>query len=990
MIAERVRLTEWDATHHRTAEGKMIATSHQLRALVAAVILLAAGSPRAADLAGRVAVGIEVDDPIAILDDLAAGPRLGDDDLFFVGWTMALDGSADTGPVAAIRDAGARPWVRVVFATPAPLVENLDALEAELAALAAIARATGDDVTFQAIWRPERGGLTASDLAYLIKRSAVVVTGAAPGAAFSAGPLPADPAVLEWLYVEEVAAYMDVLVLAPGDATGAAIASLAELDPGKPVVLDAVEWRNRAPVPLGEIAGWAAAGAALTFVRVTPGPDHDLRPLEVAARELGGGLVHDPGSDPTGGDGAWTFIREDLDLRVVAVGETGADRLRLVFPDDTLRAPELIDLTTGEPRSVTGVRKDGSFVVVVEDPPEVVLLRLERPSAADLAGFDEEIEVGGGAEMPVEEILRRLQAFEDDQDRRLHHYQAHRTLSLRFQGQQGSIDVSYAGEFFYRDGGFDWVWSEFFVGGVKWRSRKMPKVPLIQPEKVASLPTDIEFSKEYEYRLRGTDVIEGRDCWVVDFKPTETSPGHSLYQGTVWVDREVYAHVRTRVVQVGLEGEVLSNEEIYHYRPVDEQGRSAPWSRASFVLPLRISGQQVFSLLNYTFPVEVDNRFTGIRINGDDFADNREAALASDATMVRDTAAGLRYLGKDKDGERVVEEELDSSRLFLAGGVFWDASVDYPIPGIGIDYLDFDFKGSGAQVNALFAGPLLSADIADPDFLGSRWNAGANLNGMFYRITDELYSDGEVVPEEDVTRRWASLGLSIGRPLAKFLSLETGVTARYQNYGTTDETAPDFVLPQDTVTYGFRAGLEYNRAGYRVSLGGDVNHRADWEFWGLPGNGDYSPDQQDFERWQLIVAKTWWLRDFHKIGLVLEYLDSSDTDRFSGYDFGLFGDATVGGYPSGLVRAERAAGAHLTGGINVLEVIRVSAGLDAMWATNPATGLDNELLAGISIGGTVTLPWQLIMNFDAGYALTGPGEGDVAVRVFFLRLFPGS
>ena len=25
-----------------------------------------------------------------------------------------------------------------------------------------------------------------------------------------------------------------------------------------------------------------------------------------------------------------------------------------------------------------------------------------------------------------------------------------------------------------------------------------------------------------------------------------------------------------------------------------------------------------------------------------------------------------------------------------------------------------------------------------------------------------------------------------------------------------------------------------------------------------------------------------------------------------------------------------------------------------------------------------------------GYALTGPGKGDVAVRVFFLKLFPGS
>ena len=54
------------------------------------------------------------------------------------------------------------------------------------------------------------------------------------------------------------------------------------------------------------------------------------------------------------------------------------------------------------------------------------------------------------------------------------------------------------------------------------------------------------------------------------------------------------------------------------------------------------------------------------------------------------------------------------------------------------------------------------------------------------------------------------------------------------------------------------------------------------------------------------------------------------------------------------------------------------------------TGLDNELLAGIGVEGTMTLPWQLIMNFEVGYAVAGPGKGGIALRVFFLKLFPGS
>ncbi len=120
--------------------------------------------------------------------------------------------------------------------------------------------------------------------------------------------------------------------------------------------------------------------------------------------------------------------------------------------------------------------------------------------------------------------MRRLQAFEDAQARRLDHFQATRSLHLRFQAAQGAFEASYAGDFFFRrDHGFDWVWQDFYVGGVKWKSKKIPSVPLIQPEKVASMPAEIRLTKDYDYRLRGTATVDGRDCWVIDFRPLEAS-----------------------------------------------------------------------------------------------------------------------------------------------------------------------------------------------------------------------------------------------------------------------------------------------------------------------------------------------------------------------------------------------------------------------------------------------------------------------------------
>ena len=954
--------------------------------------VMGTGGASGADLPCTVCAGVQAVDLTTALEGLANAPIIGEDDTFFLAWTVPLDGTAETDSIDNVRGAGAKPWMRAVFRTPQPIADNLDRLETELEELAALIRGGGEGLFVQAVWLPNEGPIDVRDHAFLIKRAAVAVTGASLGAKFIAGPLEADPESLRALYREEVAAYLDLIALAPGDDLTAAVATLGELDPGKPVVLDALPISGEPEKTVARVAESAAAGFAVTFFEAGTVTAADLAPLKLMARELQGNLVFDPYLSPSGARASWSFVREDLGLRVIAEMEPGTADLELVFTDARFRTPMAVDLMTGEERYLYDTSQDANGLTVrLHEPEEVVLLRLERLSAEELDGFGQQIDVGAGREIPVEEILRRLQAFEDAQGRRLDHFQATRSLHLRFQAAQGAFEASYEGDFFFRhDHGFDWVWRDFYVGGVKWKSKKIPSVPLIQPEKVASLPAEIRFTKDYDYRLRGTATADGRDCWVIDFRPLKPVPGRSLYRGTVWVDREIHARVKTRATQVGLEGSVLAAEETRFYVPLDHNGLQSEWTAESFVLPVRISGQQTFSILSATLPVEVETEITDIRINGEGFERNRAAALASDATMLRDTDDGLRYLKKGETGERFVETEFDSDRLFLVGGVFWDESVDYPLPLAGVNYLDLDFKGTGAQIDVFFAGAFLASGIADPQLFGSRWNGGVNLNGLFFKARDELFRDGVVVPEEDVKRRTASADVFIGRPLARFLNFELTYGLRMEDFSRADDTSEDFVIPQDTLTNYFRGVVQYNRAGYRLRLSGSLNSRSDWEFWGLPGNDEYDPDQADYQQWQARFGKTWWFPKFRRVRVFFEHLDGSNLDRFSGYDFGMFGDASVSGYPSGLVRAEKANGAHILAGINYFEKIRFDFKADAVWASNAMTGLDNELLAGIGVEGTMTLPWQLIMNFEAGYAVAGPGKGGIALRVFFLKLFPGS
>ncbi len=92
------------------------------------------------------------------------------------------------------------------------------------------------------------------------------------------------------------------------------------------------------------------------------------------------------------------------------------------------------------------------------------------------------------------------------------------------------------------------------------------------------------------------------------------------------------------------------------------------------------------------------------------------------------------------------------------------------------------------------------------------------------------------------------------------------------------------------------------------------------------------------------------------------------------------------GYQIGKVRAEEVYAGHATYGFELGSLLRLDAIVDAAWVTDPTSGLDRELLAGVGIAGTFMGPWETIINLDIGTPIAGPDDGIVAYIVF-LRLF---
>jgi hypothetical protein len=590
--------------------------------------------------------------------------------------------------------------------------------------------------------------------------------------------------------------------------------------------------------------------------------------------------------------------------------------------------------------------------------------------------------------MPVEEILSRLQASEDAQARRLEHYEADFTTHLRFRLTEGTqpIEVTFRGPFFRRrDGSFDWAWEALRFNGVRWRG-EIPDLPLIQPEKAAALPLEIHFTAEYRYRLRGVESVAGRDCWVVEFEPARADEGRSLYRGTVWIDREEYVRVRTRSLQLGLAGDVLSNEETADFAPLDADGRRVAWSRDAFVLPVRTVGQELQSILNTVVLVEKESLLENVRINRGGFDRRLSDLHASERTMVRDTPAGLRYLDREQDGGRKVREKDDPSRLFGLVGSYYDETLDYPLPLGGLNWFTRDLRGTGLQANVFFAGAFVNANVAQPSLGGSRWDAGARLFGLFVPFEEEQFRDGAEVPAEALEHRSGRLALFVGRPLGSYAKLDLTYGLDWDEYGRADDTADAFRPPSDTLTHSVGVELSYTRNGWAAVLAGSAARRDDWAPWGFAGGPGYDPAHRDYETWRASITKSWWLNGFTRFGLQLEHLDGNDLDRFSAYDFSFFSGSRVAGYPSGLVTAASADGLHATYGFNLGDVLRLEGNADIVWATDDRTGLDRERLAGVGVSGSLIGPWQTIVTFDVGLAVDGPADS-VAVSVVFLKLF---
>lgn len=695
-----------------------------------------------------------------------------------------------------------------------------------------------------------------------------------------------------------------------------------------------------------------------------------------------------------------TFVRgEDLRTMLIARGDAAAASI-LSLPAGTYAKPRRIDAAGERDITDTGQRGDRLLVgsPAAKEPYAVVVEYREK---TDRSVTKETLDIATERGITVEEIIRNHQSYDAFQESIQPRYMARNTTKLRFDigGGAEALEAAIAGDYYSTPvpngtAKADWVWSEFLINGVKWKYGRIPELPLIQPEKVTQLPLDIHLSNEYRYELvRPTDLL-GYRVYEVRFAPPPNAPaGLPLYRGTVWIDARTWARVRINMVQLNLTGEVLSNEERVDFVAFSRETK-APLSAAEVArtdardlvwLPASVSAQQVISAAGRASVVQRTTDFENFRLDPPEFETLLAQVSASDARMVRETEAGLRYLEK-RDGVRVVKEGFDTAQLFMLGGIHHDGGLEYPVvPLGGVDYFNFNLFNRGIQTNVFFAGIVLAANATHPNVGGTRTNMGLDFFGIAVPTENTMYRGGIERPEEGVKARPVGLFFRTGHPFAQFGKIDVSFGVSHQTYQAGEDTPDTFAIPSSTFTFTPGIELRYARRGWSMSASYDYNRRSEWEPWG--NLAEYSPDQKTFARFGASLGKSFYLPKFQRIGLDFNYLDGQRLDRFSKYELGFFGSQRVHGVQSGSVHAERAIIGHISYGFVFSQQFRLEAFYDHALIDDAVSGYRREPFQGLGIAGQTIGPYGTLLRLDIGKTIGRNAQDGFVANVVFLKLF---
>ncbi len=543
-----------------------------------------------------------------------------------------------------------------------------------------------------------------------------------------------------------------------------------------------------------------------------------------------------------------------------------------------------------------------------------LLLQAKKMRTSDLR-FRNTVDVSARAALSVAEVIARWQRVDAQQKRRLRHYTSSARMDLHFQppGLGSGFDVAMHFAFFWKnDGSQYWEQTAQRLNGIPLSLKRSFPLPQLEPDKVVVRPLEMRLVDRYAYALDGMETIDGRECYVVSFRPKPEAE-ELLYSGRIWIDADSFRRSRMQLIQGRSSGSIISQTEMQTYEEVTglDGGR---WD-----LLVRTEVRQKMLAAGREFLLERRYEFTDFTCNGAGYDEALQAAMRGDRPMLAETSAGLRELVKDKSGERQVREKVQTSVKSLITGLIYTGTFKFPIPMLGISSIDGDFLGSGGQLSTFWAGPILAVNYSKKS--RSAWTWGADLFISAIPRQDRAYRDGARAESEEVYYFSEGLGARLRWQPAVWMSATMTEYLIYEFYLPTKSTADDFVRPVNGFTLNPNLNLAFTSRGYEASLEVARYDRLGWAEWGLPGDPEDSP--RTFTRAYGKLGKQFYLNSFFRAGADIGYYMGRGLDRFSSYQPSIYSTPKIRGIPGGTLSMDWVASLGANVGFTLFDVIRV-------------------------------------------------------------------
>jgi hypothetical protein len=787
--------------------------------------------------------------------------------------------------------------------------------------------------------------------------------------------------------VADVAAYLDFVVSDPAGVALPGLERWVRTPAGRAADVLAATQQGADMVVVARWPGHGDPGdAPFALARLAPLLGPALAPLavEVACepQDPAAGPACDTASYLAGSGDAVVVVRPRAALRGVTLraGAGAAEPVRSARVHG-LEPPYDVRALPAEERggsTAMAVAGDGAFVLEVEG--------WARAHGQFGAGVD----VVAGRDLTAAEVLARHQAVALRQREAVPRAIASGSLVIAFQspGLSAPVVVTARITAYVSPQGTEIEQRDLRLNGAPLGGGDVPRLPIVEPERVAAAPLAIALDRTYRYRLEGRETRAGRDCYRVAFEPA--AAGASSFRGRAWIEADGFALVRLEAVQTGLRGVIVSSQQADDFAPQLHEGRTV-W------LPARTTVHQVYEGPGYRTPIDRLLVFDLQEPDPHDFEQRLRAAHAGDAVLLRETARGFEYLRKARaEGSavaggavRVAAGKATAVRT-VALGLLVDPNIGDPLPFAGAGYSDVDFLRSGTQLNAFLAGAFAQLSWSAPSLGGSRWRLQAAGLASLVTYNDRVFRRGIEQYAENLRQRPARVALDLSHPLGARWRARAGYELEHVRLQRSDLTAADFREPPSVLAHGLRLALDGQQGPVSASIWWRPARRAQWRAWGFAGAAEEAAGRPTYHRYGVTLARTLIVSTRVSGRLEVAAMAGSGLDRFSRYSFDGF-ENRLTGYPSASVRYDRGLLARSALTWRAWRGLRLQALADAARVRDAGYGFEARTLVGLGAGLDAALPWRSLLAVEWGYGPQGRDRegatGTHTIRLTAYRVF---